>query len=344
MHPNMKIAFVLGATVLVGMTGVAYAHMDGPPPPDGPMQGLVHRSRLADRLLAEFDANKDGKITKAEFNNVLGTRFAAATHGAKFMSEDQFAAIHQGEFQSHAAEMFRRIDWNGDGRLTIDEFEAPQRAHFQMMDRDGTGTVSCNPAMHADFRAEDAPLPNSEAHGDRGDHGGGWGGHGGWGGRHGGFHRGGYSRGGGFGRAAFCGESDTSRDGKVTRAEFDQIMTGHFHDATGGQPFMTLAQFTAQMSVRYRDMNDHMFKRLDKDGDGKLSMAEFSAPPLKLFARLDRDNTGTVTADEMKPHFHNRGDDHGHGNWGRGHGDWHDKDNNHDHDDDRNSQGGDDDN
>lgn len=312
MTRHTKIALLLGAAVVVGSTGLAVAHMDGPPPPDGPMQGLVHRERLNDRLLAEFDANKDGKITRAEFNNVLGTRFAAATHGGAAMNEDQFVAIHQGDFQKHAAEMFHRIDWNGDGRLSLDEFTAPQRAHFQMMDREGAGVVSCNPVMHADFRPEgpppppDAPPPGA------------WRGHGGGPGSVGGRRfggRGGFGgHGGGFGRARFCGDSDISRDGKVTRAEFDTIMSKNFASASGGAPFMTLAQFEADQASRYREMNDKMFKRLDKDGDGKLSMAEFSAPPLKMFARLDRNNDGVITADEMKPRFHG----HDRGGWGHG--------------------------
>ena len=309
MTRNTKIALLLGAAVVIGGSSLAFAHMDGPMPPDGPMQGLLHRNKLSDRLLGEFDGNKDGKITRAEFNNEIGTRFAAATHGAKEMNEDQFIAIHQGEFQQHAAEMFHRADWNGDGRLSLDEFEAPQRAHFQMMDHDGTGTVSCNPVMHADFRhgppPPDAPPPGGDdrLHGNRGrfgERGHGFGGHGG--GR------------GGFGRAAFCGDADMSRDGKVTRAEFDSNMTKHFQTASGGAPFLTLAAFTADLSTHYRDMNDKMFKRLDKDGDGKLTMAEFAAPPLKMFDRMDRNHDGVITADEMRPRFHP------HGDWGRGHG------------------------
>ncbi len=307
MTRNTKIALLLGAAVLIGGSGLAFAHMDGPMPPDGPMQGLLHRGRLADRLLGEFDTNHDGKVTRAEFNSVLGSRFVAATHGAPGMTQDQFAAIHQSDFTQHTAEMFRRIDWNGDGKLSLDEFAAPQRAHFQMMDRDGTGSVSCSPVMHADFHPGQSGGPPGKDHGGWGPRGGH--GRGGWHGGHG-F--------GGFGRARFCNDNDLSRDGKVTRAEFDADMTKHFQGATNGAPFMTLAQFTADQAVRYRDMNEKMFKRLDKDGDGKLTLAEFAAPPMKLFKRLDRNNDGVITADEMKPHFHGRD---GRGGWdhhGRG--------------------------
>jgi Ca2+-binding EF-hand superfamily protein len=314
LNKSTKIALLLGAAVIIGGSGLAVAHMDGPMPPDGPMQGLMHRGRLADRLLAEYDTNHDGKVTRAEYNNVLGSRFAAITHGAGGMTQDQFAAIHQADFQQHTAQMFRRVDWNGDGRLTLDEFAAPQRAHFQMMDHDGTGSVSCSPVNHADFRP-DGPPPDGPRHGDERDggdwHGGGWhgGGHGpgGFGDHDGGRGlrgHGGFGGRGGFGRAAFCHDSDLGRDGTVTRAEFDTFMGKEFSTATAGGPAMSLAQFTALQSVRYREMNDRMFKRLDKDGDGKLTMAEFAAPPLKLFDRLDRNQDGTITADEMKPRFH----------------------------------------
>lgn len=288
MRSSTKIALLFGVAALLGGTGLAVAQMDGPPPPDGPMQGLVHRDRLADRLPMEFDANHDGKITHAEFNSVLGSRFNLATHGAKQMSADQFLAMHQSDFAKHTAEMFHRADWNGDGRLTLEEFAAPQRAHFEMMDRSGTGVVLCNPVQSANFQ------PGATTRGDKGRFGG--------------------SRGfGGFGRARFCSEADLSRDGRVTRAEFDTITAKQFTAATNGAATMNLAQFTAEEAARYRDINAKMFKRLDTNGDGRLSLAEFAAPPEKMFDRLDRNRDGVITPDEMKPRFSRRGDSSGRG-------------------------------
>lgn len=283
MRSTSKVALLLGVAALLGGTGLAVAQMDGPPPPDGPMQGLVHRDRLADRLLEEFDTNHDGKITHAEFNNVLGSRFAAATRGAKQMSSDQFLAMHQADLAKHTAEMFHRADWNGDGRLTLEEFEAPQRAHFEMMDRSGTGVVSCSPAERANFQV------GGSKRSDKGQIGFG-------GGR--GF--------GGFGRARFCSEADLSRDGRVTRAEFDTFMAKKFSAATNGAATMNMAQFAAEEGARYRDINAKMVKRLDTNGDGRLSLAEFAAPPEKMFDRLDRNRDGVITPDEMKPRFSRR--------------------------------------
>ena len=282
MRTNTIVALLLGAAIVMGGTAMAIAQMDGPPPPDGPMQGLMHRDRLSDRLLSEFDVNHDGKISHAEFNNVLGSRFASATHGAKLMTADQFLAMHMPDFQKHVAEMFHRIDWNGDGRLTLDEFAAPQRAHFEMLDREGSGTVSCKPERRAGGRAS---APSTSAYGSRGRRQGGQGT-------------------GGFGLARFCDENDLSRDGQVTRAEFERVVAKDFGAASNGATVMTLAQFAAYEAQRYRDTNARMFKRLDKDGDGKLSLAEFAATSERLFARLDRNHDGTITADEMKPQTH----------------------------------------
>ena len=281
MKINLRIALLLGAAGLLGATSLAFAQVDGPSPPDGPMQGLMRRERLADRLLSEFDANHDGKITHAEFNSVLGARFAAATHGAKSMTADQFLAIHQPDFARHTMEMFQRIDWNGDGRLTLEEFAAPQRAHFEMMDSNGSGTVSCSLSTD-NYRpvGQSSRAREFDAAGRRGPT--------------------------GFGRARFCSDADLSRDGKVTRAEFNTSIAKEFSAASGGAATMTLQQFTAEEAAHFRDTNAKMFKRLDTDGDGKLTLAEFAAPSERLFDRLDRDRDGTITRDEMKPRFRGR--------------------------------------
>jgi hypothetical protein len=82
MNINHMTALLLGVAAVLAVPCVALAQVDGPLPPDGPMQGLMHRGRMTDRLLVEFDVNHDGKVTHAELNNVLGSRFAGATHGA----------------------------------------------------------------------------------------------------------------------------------------------------------------------------------------------------------------------------------------------------------------------
>jgi Ca2+-binding EF-hand superfamily protein len=288
MKTRLKIALLFGAVSVLAGAGLALAQMEGPQPPDGPMQGLMHNhDRLADRLLREFDINHDGKVSHDEMNRTIGARFAAATHHAPTMTLDQFAALHQAEFHKHTLEMFRRVDWKGNGRLSLDEYAAPQRARFMMMDKDGTGTVSCAPAKQADYRSARKPSQGEgdkprawEAFGSRGN----------------------------FGLAGFCADNDLNKDGKVTRAEFDIAVGKRFALATNGAATMNADQFANDLYRRFTDSIARTFKRLDEDGDDKLTLGEFAAGELKLFARLDKNKDGVITSDEMRPQFHARGD------------------------------------
>jgi Ca2+-binding EF-hand superfamily protein len=289
MNIKQMIALLFGVAALFTLTRASLAEIDSPSPPDGPMQGLLHRDRITDRLLVEFDANHDGKITHAELNNALGSRFVSATHGAKGMTLEQFQEFHQADFAKHTVEMFRRSDWNGDGRLSLEEFSVPQRAHFEMMDQAGTGTVLCNPVSNAGLRYARSGDDRYNA----------------------GINRRTGSGSSGFGRARFCSDADLSRDGKVTRSEFDTILAKEFAIASGGRTTLTLVQFSAEQATRFRDMNTGMFKRLDLDGDGKLSLAEFAAPSERMFDRLDKNRDGVISPDEMKPRFSSRYDSNG---------------------------------
>jgi Ca2+-binding EF-hand superfamily protein len=203
------------------------------------------------------------------------------------MTPEQFVTLHQGEFRQHSSEMFRRLDWKGDGRLSLDEYAVPQRARFMMMDKDGTGTVSCERAKQADYR----PVRKSSQ--DKGN-----------------AQRGRTQFGsrGNFGLAGFCFDNDLNKDGKVMRAEFDTAVGKRFALVANGVATMNAEQFASDLERRFHDSNAKTFKRLDKDGDGKLTLAEFAANELKLFARLDKNKDGVISADEMRPRFHARGD------------------------------------
>ncbi|MDE2135037.1 MAG: EF-hand domain-containing protein [Alphaproteobacteria bacterium] len=288
MKTRQKIALFFGVVTVTAGAGLAWAQMEGAPPPDGPMQGMMRdHERFADRLLREFDLNHDGKVSHDEMNRTIGARFAAATHHAPTMTLEQFMALHQAEFRQHTAEMFRRLDWKGDGKLTLEEYAAPQRVRFMTMDKDGAGFVSCAPAGQADYRHVGKPWqdegnvrrPRSE-----------------------------FASRGNFGLAGFCFDNDLDKDGKVTRAEFNTAVGKRFALAANGAATMNAEQFAADLARHFRESNARTFKRLDKDGDGTLTLAEFAANELKMFARLDRNKDGVIAADEMRPKFRSKGD------------------------------------
>ena len=262
MNGKVKAAVALSTGVLAS-GGLAWAQLDAPAAPDGPMQGLMRsQGRLADRFLGSFDLNHDGKVTHDELNRTLGGHFSGVAHGAGTIGPDQFAQIRAQQVQHHAAQMFRRLDWNGDGKLSLDEYAGPQRVRFEIFDHEGKGAESCaaSPVQHASFR------PGSR---------------------------------GNSGRARFCAENDLNKDGSVSHTEFDSATAKRFATLAANAKAMTAAQFASDVAAHYRDISAHYFQRLDADHDGKLSLKEYAAPDQKLFVRLDKNKDGTVTRDEL---------------------------------------------
>jgi Ca2+-binding EF-hand superfamily protein len=287
MKQKVRYGLILAATLAVG-SGVAIAGMrvsSATQPQDRGDQGSASQStafptyssrgRFAEKFLAEFDTNKDGKVTHDEFNRTLAHEFSAATKGAPMMTLDQYAGIHLKDLRSQADEDFHRIDWNGDGKITLEEYVASERDRFEQMDRDGTGVISCGSSRgRAEYGDAAAPSRRSSSSG----------------------------RGGGFGsrgRSGLCYTYDTNKDGQVTRAEFDKLTQQQFGAfAKGGS--LNGEQYYQLLAAQSRAISARVFERLDRDHDGKLTLAEFAASQEKLFTRLDKNNDGVITEDELQ--------------------------------------------
>jgi Ca2+-binding EF-hand superfamily protein len=284
-HP-LRYALLFGAALIVG-GGVAIAQMSG----SNDLPGTSSRTssdfgasytkgRLAERFLGEFDINKDGKVSHDELNRTLAAQFMTASGNAPTMTEDQFVNGHLKDLRQRVTEMFHRMDWNGDGKLSLEEFAAPEHARFEAMDRDGTGVVSCRSSSSSS--AEDNAPPRASKAANSNNSG----------------NRRRSSGSGARGKGAFCHEADLNNDGQVTRAELDKAVAQEFAGASKGG-FMTFDQYFAFEQSRARDIYGHVFDRLNTGHSGKLTLQEYAAPDEKLFARLDKNNDGTVTADEM---------------------------------------------
>lgn len=263
---------LLGAAAIAICAGAALAQMEAPPPPDMPGGGNEHPpGRMADRFLEEFDINHDGKVTHDEFNRTLAAHFQQIAGKGSSVTEDQFLAAHMKDVRAKSDSMFRRLDWNGDGRVSLEEFLAPARARFELADRDGVGTIDCALKQKAAWDGGDAHQSGGAPHR-----------------RFGGFR----------GRGNLCSKNDLNEDGKLTRGELDKAVAVQFSGAAKGAS-LDPNQFYAIMADRYRDAATRMFERADSDHDGKLTLAEFAGREEKFFARLDKNNDGVITRDEM---------------------------------------------
>jgi len=265
MKRTIRYGLLIGAVAIAGM-GMAGAGIQKPAakPQAGYQAGGHGHGRAGQRFLSEYDLNHDGKVTRDEFNKVTAVRFAEATHGAKTMNAAQYEGFRTKNLHQHADQSFRRADWNGDGKLSFDEFANPIRASFERADKQSTGTVYCQ------HRAQTDSAPKQGRRG----------------------------RGGSRGTGALCSHDDLNHDGKVTRAELDQALHQQFA-AAGKSGALTKEQFEGMQHSRAEASSGRAFARLDSNHDGKLSLQEFTAYQQRTFDRMDRNHDATITADEM---------------------------------------------
>jgi hypothetical protein len=140
------------AAIALIAAGVAYAGMDKAPDKDWHGHGHGHMGAMheepgamADHLMAQFDLNKDGKITKDEITRAIkqeeDAHFAEmdANHDGALSADELFQA-HAAHMREHMDEMFKHFDKNGDGKITSDEFAdaaAMMHHHMGMMGHHG---------------------------------------------------------------------------------------------------------------------------------------------------------------------------------------------------------------
>lgn len=111
------------------------------------------RAQFAQQRFDALDANHDGVVTQAEFVAAASARFQQIdTHGTGKVTAAQIAASPQAHERAArvAARVVKRLDANGDGVVSQDEFLAAARKRFARMDRNGDGYIDAGemPARH----------------------------------------------------------------------------------------------------------------------------------------------------------------------------------------------------
>ena len=89
-----------------------------------------------------MDRDGDGQITQAELQAMGEAHFADAdTDNDGFLSAAELEAQAMARAAQHAARMMERMDANGDGKVTREEFMQGHDAMFDAMDTNGDGVI-----------------------------------------------------------------------------------------------------------------------------------------------------------------------------------------------------------
>lgn len=140
MSLNKRALAALSLATLLAGTSYVFAQPMGPGGPGGPGDGP--RGPMFQQLLDKYDTNKDGKLDDKERAAIRADHFKKLDKdGDGKISRAEFPAAMEAareqEKQEHMLAMFDQMDTNKDGVVTQAEFDAfkPPRGEHPMMER-----------------------------------------------------------------------------------------------------------------------------------------------------------------------------------------------------------------
>ena len=94
-------------------------------------------------LIERFDTNKSGSISAEEFITARTSHFDTvdADGDGELTRDELVARMERRKLERRADRMIRRMDLNGDGKVTKAETENRARKRFALMDRDDSGAL-----------------------------------------------------------------------------------------------------------------------------------------------------------------------------------------------------------
>ncbi|MEM6462161.1 MAG: EF-hand domain-containing protein [Pseudomonadota bacterium] len=236
----------------------------------GPRRGGGERGMR--RAFERYDVNNDGVITQDEVEAVIEERFNRFAGENGVITLDDFRTAWLQSTRMPMVRAFQRLDRDGDGAVTVAEFDSASERMFNRLDRDGNGELTRPQRREATRAGQGQGRMATRS----------------W-------------RRGGRGTERLMERFDTDGDGKITRAEFDQIRTALFGDAdSDNNQSVSLEEFAAI----WQDMNQERivsgFQSYDRNGDLSITREEYSAGNIDFVRNNDRNMDGVVTSADRK--------------------------------------------
>ena len=132
-----KALLAAGALAVVGVAAIAGTSQAGR------WGGGHHGGSGAMRMLDQYDADGDGKLTQAEIDTARSERFAkydADGNGA--LSLEEFEGLFHEVTRPMMVRAYQRLDPDGDASVTAEEYDGAFADIVEHMDRNGDGALS----------------------------------------------------------------------------------------------------------------------------------------------------------------------------------------------------------
>jgi len=228
------------------------------------------------KMLAKIDTNGDGAIGRDEAPPRMLERFDEIdADGDGKLTDSELAAAwkkrgpRQGPGGKHEANR-ARLDADGDGVVSAEEFSQRALGWFERADANGDGTVEL---------AELQAMPKA-MRGMRGKHGPGKMGKGGF-------------------MAKHLLEADANGDGQITKAEAEAYKGAKFDELDKNGDGVLSADERPGRKAGAKAGRQGRMPKADADGDGTVSKAEFIAGAGRWFERLDVDGDEVLSKQEL---------------------------------------------
>ena len=100
---------------------------------------------------------------------------------------------------------------------------------------------------------------------------------------------------------------DANGDGTLTQAEIEEVRQSRLTEFDrDGDGSLSLEEYQALWMDAMRERMVDRFQSHDDDGDGLVTSEEFAEPFDRLVSRLDRNDDGELTSDEMRRRHRDR--------------------------------------
>ncbi|HEX3895830.1 MAG TPA: EF-hand domain-containing protein [Rudaea sp.] len=251
-----------------------------------PQSAAAERPSFYQLMLKKMDTNGDGRISLDEYVAAAQARFKGIdTQNKGAISAEDIAAAPATlqRDQKIAGFIVKHMDADGKGFVSEDDFIAKAKQRFARMDTRGDGKLTPDeltaPHLHAHAKFAQSENPDGQQTGIQQK------------------------------RAEFAQKYfetiDANHDGVVTQDEYIAAAAAHFNkiDTNGSGEIGTDQIASSPRMVRHEQRTaSNEVKRMDADGDGTVSQAEYITAAKARFAKLDTNGDGFIDASEMPAH------------------------------------------